>query len=85
MKRIDDEDFIPKFKFFKITKNHMKVKSKEAAMTMVCFTDVSQKILYDTSKAESEILSLINSTISHEMRNPLNSIINECTIIHIFS
>jgi signal transduction histidine kinase len=39
-------------------------------------SDISQKILYDTSKAESELLTLINSTISHEMRNPLNSIIN---------
>ena len=49
---------------------------------MICFIDVSQKILYDTSKAEGEFLSLINSTISHEMRNPLNSIINQCKIIY---
>ena len=48
---------------------------------MLSFTDISQKILYDTSKAEGELLSLINSTISHEMRNPLNSIINQCKII----
>ena len=47
---------------------------------MICFIDISQKILYDTSKAEGEFLSLINSTISHEMRNPLNSIINQCKI-----
>ena len=47
---------------------------------MVCFIDISQKILYDSTKAESEMLSLINSTISHEMRNPLNSIINNCRI-----
>ena len=38
--------------------------------------------MYDTSKAEGELLSLINSTISHEMRNPLNSIINQCKIIY---
>ena len=31
---------------------------------MICFIDISQKILYDTSKAEGEFLSLINSTIS---------------------
>ena len=48
---------------------------------MMCFSDVSQKILYDTKKAEGELLTLINSTISHEMRNPLNSIINQCKII----
>ena len=43
---------------------------------MLCMTDVSQLMLYDSQKAESELLTLINSTISHEMRNPLNSIIN---------
>ena len=48
---------------------------------MLCFTDISQRILYDTSKAEGELLTLINSTISHEMRNPLNSIINQCYIM----
>lgn len=48
---------------------------------MLCFIDISQKILYDTSKAEGELLSLINSTISHEMRNPLNSIINQGKIL----
>ena len=47
--------------------------------------DVSQKILYDTTKAESELLTLVNSTISHEMRNPLNSILNQCKIIQILS
>ena len=49
---------------------------------MLCFSDVSSKILYDTKKAEGELLTLINSTISHEMRNPLNSIINQCKILY---
>jgi len=31
-------------------------------------------------KAQEEFMSLINSTISHEMRNPLNSIISQCKI-----
>ena len=48
---------------------------------MLSFSDISQKILYDTSKAEGELLSLINATISHEMRNPLNSILNQCKIV----
>jgi signal transduction histidine kinase len=57
----------------------------EVEKTMICFVDISQKILYDTSKAEGELLSLINSTISHEMRNPLNSIINQCKIMQILA
>lgn len=89
MKGIED-DFIPTFKFFKINKSLIEVKQRmekdghfmeiKSIKSMICFIDISQKILYDSSKAEGELLSLINSTISHEMRNPLNSIINHCRI-----
>ena len=48
---------------------------------MLSLQDISHKILADTNKAESELLSLVNSTISHEMRNPLKSIINQCKIV----
>jgi hypothetical protein len=75
MKNIDDE-YIPKFKFFQIKRSFIKSPDKTDSKVMICFIDISQKILYDTTKAEGEFLSLINSTISHEMRNPLNSIIN---------
>ena len=75
-----DEEYIPKFKFFKINKSQVKG-TGDVDKIMICFVDISQKILYDTSKAEGELLSLINSTISHEMRNPLNSIINQCKIM----
>ena len=82
MRDIDDE-FIPKFEFFQIKICKIQSHAGEQPKIMLCFIDISQKILYDISKAESEILSLINSTISHEMRNPLNSIINECKIMSI--
>ena len=81
MRGIDD-DYIPKFKFFQFKKSLLKDKEEGNDHVMLCFSDLSQKILYDTSKAEGELLSLINSTISHEMRNPLNSIINQCKIIY---
>jgi len=78
-----DEEYIPKFKFFTFKRSLIKDASgkKDQDQVMLCFSDISQKILYDTSKAEGELLSLINSTISHEMRNPLNSIINQCKIM----
>ena len=71
-----EEDFIPTFKFFQFKKSFIRDSMSGQESIMLCFMDISQKILYDTSKAEGELLSLINSTISHEMRNPLNSIIN---------
>jgi signal transduction histidine kinase len=82
MKNIDEE-FIPKFKFIQIKKSYIKSHDGKVDRIMLCFIDISQKILYDTSKAEGEFLTLINSTISHEMRNPLNSIINQCKIIFV--
>lgn len=45
------------------------------------FIDISAKIFYDDIKAQEEFMSLITSTISHEMRNPLNSIISECKVM----
>ena len=86
-----DEEFVPTFKYFKINKSKITFtnrysdsdENKVQERTMICFIDISQKILYETSKAESELHSLINSTISHEMRNPLNSIINNCKIGYI--
>ena len=43
-------------------------------MTMIQIIDISDSILYDQSKAQNEFLSVINATVSHEMRNPINSI-----------
>lgn len=42
---------------------------------MLQFIDISQSILYDMEKAQNQVLSMINACVSHEMRNPLNSII----------
>ena len=39
--------------------------------------DVNDKILYDEAKAEQSFLTLINAAISHELRNPLNSLIGQ--------
>ena len=41
---------------------------------MIKFKDVSANILYKKEKSHNELLNLINATVSHEMRNPLNSI-----------
>jgi hypothetical protein len=46
-------------------------------MVMLQIIDISDSILYDQTKAKNEFLSLINATVSHEMRNPLNSICAE--------
>ena len=42
---------------------------------MYQFIDISKSILYDLEKSHNVMLELINACVSHEMRNPLNSII----------
>jgi len=43
--------------------------------TILQIIDISDSILYDDIKAQSEFLELINACVSHELRNPLNSIV----------
>ncbi len=38
------------------------------------FIDVTTEILYKESQDEKVVLSLVNACVSHELRNPLNSI-----------
>ena len=42
---------------------------------MLQLLNVSKDILYDREKTHSDLLMLINATVSHELRNPLNSLI----------
>jgi signal transduction histidine kinase len=42
---------------------------------LIQIIDMSDKMLYNEIKAERSFLTLINAAISHELRNPLNSLI----------
>ena len=46
--------------------------------------DVSSKMLFDKIDAKQQFLSLINATISHELRNPLNSLVGQTDILMVF-
>jgi len=43
--------------------------------TMLQLIDISSNIMYHQQKADTKFLELINACISHELRNPLNSIV----------
>lgn len=49
-------------------------KSESKQKYMLQILDVSKKILLESSSQENQQMVLLNSTISHEMRNPLHSI-----------
>ena len=44
---------------------------------LIQIIDISDKILYNEVKAEQTFLTLINAAVSHELRNPLNSLIGQ--------
>ena len=42
---------------------------------------MNNKVLYNEVKAEKSFLTLINAAVSHELRNPLNSLINQAQFL----
>ena len=54
----------------------IKTQSVRDGVKMIQMIDISQKILYDEMKAEKALLTLITATVSHELRNPLYSLIS---------
>ena len=56
----------------------IKIINLKDKQTMIQMNDVSKDVLYNKEKSQNELLSLINATVSHEMRNPLNSINSQC-------
>ena len=59
-----------KNKFFKV-----KITNLPNGSIMISILDISKKILLDKENERSNLLSIINATVSHDMRNPLNSIL----------
>lgn len=71
-----DKYFLPNFKEFQFKKISMR-DDEIFPSFVLCIIDQSQKVLADNSiKGEKQLVALINSTISHEMRNPLNVVSN---------
>ena len=58
---------------------YVQIKKKEYYMnnekkTMLSIVDISKSIMYDDVHAQNEFLAITNATVSHELRNPLQSI-----------
>lgn len=59
--------------------NFVQIKKKEyikngQTRIMLQFINVSKDIMYEQVHAENEFLAITNATVSHELRNPLQSI-----------
>lgn len=60
---------------FKYVQVHRKqVRTIFTSHEVLQIIDVSKKVQCDKAQGEKKLISLINATVSHEMRNPVNSI-----------
>lgn len=71
----DDEKWAQSSNNFK----YVQIKSQQFEMNgqhqlLLQIIDISSDIMYDAAQGEKKLLALINATVSHEMRNPANSI-----------
>jgi len=49
---------------------------EETNLQVLKIVDISNEIMYDIANGEKKLLSLINATVSHDMRNPINAILS---------
>ena len=78
---LDDEETLNSTKFYQIKRQHIVLdKSDYKSLT---FYDVSSAIRFQQLIGEKRLLESINALVSHEMRNPLNSI--NAIILRVFS
>ena len=52
-----------------------KISEKSKKRTLIQIIDMSDKILYNEAKAEKNFATLMNGAVSHELRNPLSSLV----------
>ena len=79
IKKIDLQEKVFKFTTNMFEEKYVKIKKIEFTIGVVNkevlqINDISKSILYKQVVGEKEMLTLINATVSHEMRNPCNSI-----------
>ena len=58
-------------------KKQIQYQEEETNLQVLKIVDISNEIMYDIANGEKKLLSLINATVSHDMRNPINAILSQ--------
>ena len=58
--------------YFQIKVKALNIDSQSSIMFQLI--DTSAEIMFEKEQSHSKVLALINATVSHELRNPLNAI-----------
>ena len=67
------QEFAIADKYYKIKINEIMTENENEIM--ITIIDASHEIKCKNEKENNEVLTMINATVSHEIRNPLNSIV----------
>ena len=62
-------------RYVEIQKQHFIIDDVDYKVIQIL--DVSAKILFNQAAGEKKLLTLVNATVSHEMRTPINSITSQ--------
>ena len=62
-----------KIKYFQIKRLKTFSKGYES-QDIIQIIDISGQIMLDFAKADKKLMALVNVTVSHDMRNPLNAL-----------
>ena len=81
--KVVDESSTFKFKYVQIKIKRLNNDEGDEEI-LIQIIDVSNKILYNEMKAEQVLLTLINAAVSHELRNPLSSLIGQICVMEDF-
>lgn len=55
----------------------IKISNTRSKVKLIQIIDVSERVLNNRMRSQHMLLTLINATVSHELRNPLNSLVGQ--------
>ena len=67
-----DDDLVLNTKFLRVKKQTFMLNSKERHIFMIC--EISTLVRFERLLGEKRLTEIVNALVSHDMRNPLNSI-----------
>ena len=70
--QLEEEEGNDSQRFVQVKRQYFK--SDVKAYDVIKLVDISKDIMYQKTCVEKKLLTVINATVSHEMRNPINSI-----------
>ena len=71
----DEESMTEQQKVFQIKLTQYDMDDEESKMIQI--VDISKALLLDKKIMQTQILEIVNASVSHELRNPLNSLISQ--------